>query len=390
MAYEVLTNKYRPRRLEDLVGQENAVDIIRGMLEGGRISRTNLISGPYGSGKTTVARLLSMYVNCQAEDRKLSDPPCGKCPGCKDVLGSSGRDYMEINAADSRGIDAIRAVIDAAQYKAAGNYRIFVFDECHQITQAGMEALLKILEEPPGESIFLLCTTNPQKLPATLSSRCQKINIVPVAPSKCQEVLARVVKGEEWDTEVFTSDVLLKIAIAVEGHPRDALMTLEAMQNQLKSKGKIEDPEKFILDKADELAGTNVDKIVPELLMGVYSGKVTFAILSMWDLLSEPMKFNDFLAKILDYHVTTLYWRLSPKLKDKNKMMFAWYAKLDEKFGKTPPPINVFVEVLDLFNDTMGKFKRYEGTDNYYSLVSVVTKAASIFKAAERAEEPKA
>ena len=382
MSYDVFTTRYRPLRLEHLIGQDNAVDIIRGMLESDKVSRTNLISGPYGSGKTTGARLLALYVNCTAEGRKLSDPPCCKCQGCRDILMAAGRDYLEINAADYRGIDAIRQIRDAAQYKPSGNNRIFVFDEVHQLTPEAWQAFLKILEEPPGDTLFILCTTDPQKIPVTALSRCKRITIVPVRPEKTVEILARVTKEEKLDPEVFTVDLLHKIAVAVNGHPRDALMALEAINNKFQAaKGKITDIDEFILNIADEIVGISPDKVAVEFLFGAYGGKITASLLAVQNILPEAVKYPDFLSRVLDYHTHAMYWRFSPKLQQKD--MGFWYGKLTEKFGEKQPTPEVLVKALDLFNDTLTKIKRYEG-DGYYHLVSMASNAALLFKANEK------
>jgi DNA polymerase-3 subunit gamma/tau len=354
-----------------------------GMLASGNVSRTNLISGPYGSGKTSAARLLSLYVNCEDPSRKLSDPPCEKCHGCRDILLGAGRDYLEINAANYRGIDAIRSITDAAQYKPSGRYRIFVLDEVHQLTPEAWQAFLKILEEPPPSTIFILCTTDPQKMPVTALSRCKRINITPVKPEKCRDILRRVVRSEKLDSDLFTEDLLFKIAVAVNGHPRDALMTLEAIMNKVQGKGNVEDIDQFVLTIVDKIVGISPDKIAAEFLLGAYRGKATDSIAALQDILPETVRHPDLLNKILDYHTHTMYWRFSPKLQD--SLMGIWYEKLTDQFKESKPSPETLVQVLDLFNDVLAKIKRYEGV-NYYTLISMAVKASLAFKVVKKSE----
>jgi len=383
MSYDSLTLKYRPTRLEHLVGQASVVDTIRGMLESHEIGRSILLSGPWGVGKTTAARILAMSLNCTGgEAREISDPPCGECQSCRRIRkGHNTQDYIEINASDFRGIDMIRGIREQAQYKPVGLYRIFVLDEVHQITGEAANAFLKILEEPPPDTIFILCTTNPYKLEKTIISRCKKLDMGLVQAEKIAKSLRRIVKGEELDLEIFTDELLGKIAALGDGHPRDAISILEAVINRFKgSKEPPADLDAFVIAIADDLVESTPEAIVSKFLMGVYGGKFTGALLA----LREVGNHQRFIDTVLDFHTHTMFWRFSPKLQD--KMMFAWYTRLEEKFEKNTLDPVALVKIMELFNETASEFKGFSA-NGYYTLVNMAVKAVLACKGTDDSKD---
>ena len=177
MAYQVLARKYRPQRFSDVAGQEHVTRTLGHALEQERVAHGYIFSGHRGIGKTTIARILAMALNCRNKIGSAERPsfePCGICDSCKEIRAGNSLDMIEIDAATNRGIDEIRELRDAARYAPARDrYKIYLLDEAHQITDAAFNALLKTLEEPPEHVVFMMATTQPEDIPQTIRSRCQ-------------------------------------------------------------------------------------------------------------------------------------------------------------------------------------------------------------------------
>lgn len=381
MTYESLDKKYRPRTFDQLLGQDPLVKTVRGMLKRKSPKRAILIQGPYGSGKTTTARLISSYVNCIGEDREMHEAPCGTCQVCIRMAKGAFDDYSEINAAEKRKIEDIRSLIDAAQYAPQSNFRIFVLDEVHQLTSQAEQAFLKILEEPPPSTMFILCTTDPQRILPTIKSRCLKLKVGYVDPKDTVKVLANIVAGEELDTKLFNDELLAKIATVVSGHPRDAIATLEAVINNVADAGDISDLDALLVEIAEDVVGETPEAVAAKFLLGVYKGKFTAAIMAAKEV-ANPEAFSN---TLMDFHTHTMRWRFSPKLQD--KMMYGWYAKLEEAFGPQKevqvPGLfpDVMVEVMDILLDTSSRLKTYT-VDPYYTMFNTAAKATSVCRRA--------
>src|SRR5208282_5986133 len=173
MSYQVLARKYRPQKFSDVIGQEHVTRTLQNAIAQERIAHGYIFSGHRGIGKTTVARILAMAVNCRSAERPVAEP-CGVCDSCTEIRAGNAVDVIEIDAATNRGIDEIRELREAARYRPARDrFKIYILDEAHQITDAAFNALLKTLEEPPSHIIFMLATTQPEDFPQTIRSRCQ-------------------------------------------------------------------------------------------------------------------------------------------------------------------------------------------------------------------------
>src|ERR1700721_4781386 len=205
MAYQVLARKYRPQRFADVAGQEHVTRTLLNALEQGRIAHGYIFSGHRGIGKTTIARILAMALNCRTAvgtPERPTPEPCGVCDSCIEIRAGNAVDVMEIDAATNRGIDEVRELREAARYRPARDkYKIWILDEAHQITDAAFDALLKTLEEPPDHIVFMLATTQPEDIPQTSRSRCQHFSFRAVKFDAIVAQLRDLVTREKIDAD---------------------------------------------------------------------------------------------------------------------------------------------------------------------------------------------
>src|SRR5213080_777672 len=224
MSYQVLARKYRPQKFSEVIGQEHVTRTLKNAIEQGRTAHGYIFSGHRGIGKTTVARILAMALNCRSSDKPVAEP-CGGCDSCTEIRAGNAVDVIEIDAATNRGIDEIRELREAARYRPARDrFKIYILDEAHQITDAAFNALLKTLEEPPGHVVFMLATTQPEDIPQTIRSRCQHFSFRAVKFDQIVGQLKDLIGRENIEAD---EDALALLAEAGDGSMRDALSILD-------------------------------------------------------------------------------------------------------------------------------------------------------------------
>ncbi|WP_019627077.1 DNA polymerase III subunit gamma/tau [Thioalkalivibrio sp. ALJT] len=218
MSHQVLARKWRPARFEDLVGQPHVVRALSNALSGDRLHHAYLFSGTRGVGKTTLARILARCLNCETG---VTPTPCGECRSCVEIAEGRHLDLIEVDAASRTRVDDTRELLDNVSYApTTGRFKVYLIDEVHMLSEKSFNALLKTLEEPPEHVKFLLATTDPQKLPVTVLSRCLQFNLKPMPPAMIAEHLTRVLAAEGVEAE---PGALLRLGEAAEGSMRDAL-----------------------------------------------------------------------------------------------------------------------------------------------------------------------
>ena len=233
MGYQALYRRYRPARFDDFVGQEAVIRTLRSQVMSGRIAHAYLFCGTRGTGKTSTAKVFARAVNCENPDR---GEPCGVCSACRALSAESSLDILEIDAASNNGVDEIRDLREKVKYPPqSGRYRVYIIDEVHMLSQGAFNALLKTLEEPPSYVVFILATTEPQKLPATILSRCQRFDFGRI-PS--HQIVERLRVALEEGGLASEEAALSRIARAAEGGMRDAWSIMDMCLGYAQEDGK--------------------------------------------------------------------------------------------------------------------------------------------------------
>jgi DNA polymerase-3 subunit gamma/tau len=296
-----LYRKYRPQTFEEVVGQEPILRTLKNALKLGRLSHAYLFAGTRGSGKTTIARLLAKAVNC---DKPVLGLPCGSCESCQRFLENKEVDLIEIDAASNRGIDDIRELREGIKFTPLqAKFKVFIIDEAHMITRDAFNALLKTLEEPPAHAIFILATTEVEKVPPTIVSRCQRFDFKKIIASDVTKLLERIVESENISID---KDALRLITFSAEGSARDAISLLDqALSGNAKHIG-AQDVEKLLghLDQAliEKFIGLLAEKKLPD------------SISFLNKLLDEGYDLNIFAKMVVQYVRKLLVVKINPEL----------------------------------------------------------------------------
>jgi DNA polymerase III subunit gamma/tau len=347
-----LYNKYRPKSLSAVIGQKQTITSLRGMLQSDRIRQAILLSGPFGTGKTTLARLIAKYVNCESLSKE--GEPCNKCKSCVAFNESKVSSFItEINAANNRGIDDVRSLIEMSKFGTrSSKYRIIIMDEVHMLTPTAFQALLKPLEEPPKKCIFILCTTELHKVPGTIKSRLDHyhLNLVPT-----KDIAALLYKIVGHETKVkLPKNVLMDLAECAEGHVRDAISFVEPLINILLTKGESKD---YIKNKIQsyvkEVSRTSNSTIIQAILLNLYignMGKVFKAI----DMVEENRA--SILEQSIMYHIRAMEYIYGNK---QNPLYSSWYAAIDKFVKEDSVSITQMGAHLSRFTQVLAQMKSY-------------------------------
>ncbi len=254
--YTVLARRYRPQRFDEVVGQQAIAQALQGAIRAGRVGHAYLFAGPRGVGKTTMARIFARALNCATGP---TTEPCGRCDSCRAIATGEDIDVLEIDGASNRGIDEVRELRQNAYYRPSrSRYKIYIIDEVHMLTREAFNALLKILEEPPAHVKFIFATTDPQKIPPTILSRCQRYDFSGIPPDQMRSKLAEILKQEQ----VTVTDTALELVIRrAAGSMRDALSLLD----QLLSFGGKKIDEKLVHSLLGTLPEDRLAKLVDDI-----------------------------------------------------------------------------------------------------------------------------
>ena len=333
-----LYRKYRPQKFSDLVEQKHLVQTLQNEISGDKIAHAYLFSGPRGVGKTTLARLFAKAVNCQNRQAGKFEP-CDQCSSCTEIAASHNIDVIEIDAASHTGVDNVREnIIENAQFKPTrSKYKVFIIDEVHMLSTSAFNALLKTLEEPPAHAVFILATTEPQKIPATIISRCQRFNFKKINFESMVERLEKIADSEKIKID---KKIIRRVAAKSDGCLRDA----ESLLGQIFSLGK----NKITEEDAESVLPPSDMQAVADFANHII-GKDLPAALKLIDELTQNGK------SLAQFHDDLLqYWRLLLILKNKikNSTIYELSDETLKQMEKTAKDISSS-EVLNLADLTL-------------------------------------
>ena len=302
MAYVALYRQWRPQNFDTLVGQQPVKTALSNALSSGKIAHAYLFSGPRGTGKTSTARILAKALNC---DHGPTPSPCGICSNCQRITAGTSMDVFEIDAASNRGIDEIKALREQLAFNPVeGRYKIYIIDEVHMLTTEAFNALLKTLEEPPAHVVFILATTDPHKIPATIHSRCQRFDFRRVTVEEIAEHLALVAKGSGIEAD---EEALRMIAIQSEGGMRDALSLLDQCGVMAR---------KVTAATVREVLGIVGRDTLRELVQAIGKQNLTEALAKLNFLLEQGKDARQVLTELAEYLRAVLLYESAPSYTD--------------------------------------------------------------------------
>lgn len=318
--YKALYRKYRPKTFDEICGQEAVTTSLKNQVKNGEISHAYIFQGTRGTGKTSAAKILSRAVNCL---HPIDGNPCNECENCKAILSESVLDVVEMDAASNNGVDDIRELKEKVIYPPQSlKYKVYIIDEVHMLSKGAFNALLKILEEPPRHLIFILATTEIQKIPATILSRSQKYNFKRISIEEITENLKKItdLEGKSCDEEVFTL-----IAKSSDGAMRDALSVLDQLITKNRDHIKLED--------AMEVLGISSSELLFSLSRALVEKDVGGALYAIDEIYKEGVDFNTLSSQILNHFRDFL---LVKTLKDPKKIIYTSHlSEFQEMAGET-------------------------------------------------------
>lgn len=335
MAYQALYRKYRPSNFDEVVGQQPIIQTLKNAIVQNRIAHAYLFCGPRGTGKTSIAKIFAKMLNCEDESNK----PCGKCINCKMVQNGSHPDIIEIDAASNNGVDEVRNLIDKVKYAPMqGKYKVYIIDEVHMMTTGAFNALLKTIEEPPAHVVFILATTEPNKVIPTIISRCQRFDFNKVSQKDIEKRLSIVCKEEKIEIDPEAISLIAQLA---DGGMRDSLSILDQCIAYCSSN--------ITVDNVREIYGVLTTSDIGKLFEHLYSHEVDALIQQIQECSDKGMD----LKRLTSDFITLLKESIILDYSNNSQLVSNTHKEVIEKYLlKSPSPFrfNVLNELIDVFN----------------------------------------
>lgn len=335
MAYQALYRKYRPSNFDEVVGQQPIIQTLKNAIVQNRIAHAYLFCGPRGTGKTSIAKIFAKMLNCEDESNK----PCGKCINCKMVQNGSHPDIIEIDAASNNGVDEVRNLIDKVKYAPMqGKYKVYIIDEVHMMTTGAFNALLKTIEEPPAHVVFILATTEPNKVIPTIISRCQRFDFNKVSQKDIEKRLSIVCKEEMIEIDPEAISLIAQLA---DGGMRDSLSILDQCIAYCSSN--------ITVDNVREIYGVLTTSDIGKLFEHLYAHEVDALIQQIQECSDKGMD----LKRLTSDFITLLKESIILDYSSNSQLVSNTHKEVIEKYLlKSPSPFrfNVLNELMDVFN----------------------------------------
>lgn len=354
MGYKALYRTYRPQFFREVVGQDVVVKTLQNAIASDKVSHAYLFSGPRGTGKTTIARIFAKTLNCA---NVTMNEPCNNCPSCKEISDGAGIDVVEIDAASNNGVDEIREIRDKVKFLPAGaKYKIYIIDEVHMLSSGAFNALLKTLEEPPKHVIFILATTEPQKLPSTIISRCQRFDFKSLSINEISHKIREVCASENI---VIDEEAIKAISESAEGGLRDALSTLDQAISYAE--------EKVTVEEVNLVTGNiNNDRLI-ELGLNFYNKDINHSLEIIDALIDSGKEAGRLVSNIIQFYRDMLLY------KSVTSPIFTKYIFEKEKFKELSEKVDInhIFYYIDVLSDVQTKMK-YSQSPRIYLEVGII------------------
>ncbi|KRL02873.1 DNA polymerase III subunit gamma/tau [Liquorilactobacillus capillatus] len=355
MGYQALYRVWRPQRFEDLIGQKMITQTLKNAISTGQTSHAYLFTGPRGTGKTSAAKIFAKALNCH---HQKNGEPCNECDICRAITEGRLNDVIEIDAASNNSVDEVRDIRDKVKYAPTqADYKVYIIDEVHMLSAGAFNALLKTLEEPPANVVFILATTEPHKIPATIISRTQRFDFRRI---DIQDIYTRMAYILEQDKLTYEKEALKVIAKAAAGGMRDALSILD----QVISFG----GHKVTLQNALLVTGSVTHEKLQKYLQEIFAHQTAQALQELQLILDEGKNANRFIEDIIDYYRTLLLFKTAPEILQSDEDVS---ESADFKKMAAESDAQLLYRAIDILNEQQQSMRFSTHTDVYLEVLTV-------------------